>query len=132
MKNLASLLIMTVCAATIVGNATATPITPAVTYTSDNPDSDSRPFTLGFSFSLSDSITVNALGVWNEANSAFGQQVGLWDSTGTLLVSSTIPNGATVQDNFAWNPIPEMVLGAGTYTIAATYTGGAFASYATG
>ena len=55
-------------------------ITPAVQYTTITNDSDTRPFTLGYSFSLSGPVTVNALGVWDDG---FGNshQVGIWNSS---------------------------------------------------
>ena len=57
---------------------TAAPIAPAVMYTSTVTLSDSRPFTLGYTFSLSSAVTVNALGYWDDGLGN-NHQVGIWD-----------------------------------------------------
>lgn len=90
---------------------------------------DSRPFTLGFDFSLSSSKTLNALGYTTVGFSA-NQMVGLWDSGGTLLVSTTVTPGDLQQGFFRWSNVSPLLLGPGTYTIGGTYNGGPFASSA--
>jgi hypothetical protein len=110
----------------------ANTINPIVTYTSDSPLSDSRPFTLGYEFSLSTSETVNALGYWTEGEYSAGQQVGLWTAGGGLITSTTIQAADPVADNFQWDSISPVVLGPGTYVIAGTYEGGIFSSFASG
>ena len=85
--------------------------------------------TRGYSFSVSDPLTVTALGLWDEdADGLFGAHtVYLWTDTGTLLASATVDNAsvavASPNTNGDWlfaniNPI---VLGIGTYVIGATY-----------
>jgi hypothetical protein len=91
--------------------------------------SDSRPFTLGFDFSLSSSKTLNALGYTTVGFTA-DQSVGLWDSGGTLLISTTVTPGDLEQGFFRWSNVSPLVLGPGNYTIGGTYNGGPFASYA--
>jgi hypothetical protein len=93
-------------------------ITPAVQYTTLSPESDTRPFTLGYSFSLSGPVTVNALGVWDDG---FGNshQVGIWNSSGVLLASTTVLGTDTLLGGFRWDTIADLALGAGQYTIGA-------------
>ena len=128
---LASLLLVTAAAAP----AQAGVITPAVQYTTVTNDSDSRSFTLGYSFSLSGPVTVNALGVWDDG---FGNshQVGIWNSSGVLVASTTVLGTDTQLGGFRWDTIADTALGAGQYTIGAqVYEGGAgynFPSLATG
>ena len=108
----------------------AATINPVVQYTSTSTLSDSRPFTLGYSFTTSSTFDINALGVWDNGNGD-SQQVGIWDSSGTLLVSTTVSGAATPIDNFQWNSVG-YVLSPGTYTIGATFDGGNFPNLATG
>jgi len=108
--------------------ALAGPINPAVQYVSTTTLNDSRQFTLGYSFSLSGPVTVNALGVWDDG---FGSshQVGIWNSVGALVTSTTVLGTDTLVSNFRWGTIANTILGAGQYTIGAqVYENGA--SYA--
>ena len=91
--------------------------------------SDSSSFTLGFDFSLSGSKTLNALGYTTVGLTA-DQSVGLWDSVGNLLISTTVTPGDLQQGFFRWANVSPLVLGPGTYTLGGTYDGGTFASYA--
>lgn len=90
---------------------------------------DSRPFTLGFDFSLSSARTLNALGYTTVGFTA-DQSVGLWDSVGNLLVSTTVTPGDLQQGFFRWSNVSPLLLGPGQYTIGGTYNGGPFASSA--
>ena len=111
---LASLLLVAAAAAP----AQAGVITPAVQYTTLTPETDNRPFTLGYSFSLSGPVTVNALGAWDDG---FGNshQVGIWNSSGVLLASTTVLGTDTLLGGFRWDTIADLALGAGQYTIGA-------------
>jgi hypothetical protein len=91
-------------------------IDPAVTYTSTSTLFDSRAFTLGYEFTLSSTVTVDALGYWVDGNGD-DHDVGIWDSTGTLLASTTVLSTDPVVSDFAWDPISDLILGPGTYTI---------------
>ena len=62
---------------------------PAVEYATSGTLSDSRPFTVGYTFSLSAPVTINALGYWDNGRGS-SHQVGIWDSAGTLLTSTTV------------------------------------------
>ncbi|MBX9898960.1 MAG: PEPxxWA-CTERM sorting domain-containing protein [Qipengyuania sp.] len=90
---------------------------------------EDRPFTLGFDFSLSGTKTLNALGYTTVGFTA-NQSVGLWDSLGNLLISTTVTPGDLQQGFFRWANVSPLVLGPGTYTLGGTYSGGTFASYA--
>ena len=107
--------------------ATAQSINAAYEYTSAGTLSDTRDFTLGFAFSLSNAQSVNALG-YNTLNLTGDQTVGLWDSTGNLLASATVGTSSAVTGNYAWSTIAPLNLGAGTYRIGGTFTGGDFVS----
>jgi len=113
------------------GFASASTITPAYEYASTGSDFDSRPFTLGFEFSLSAPVTVNALG-YTTLGFTSDEQVGIWDSSGTLLTSTTVLTTDPVVGHFAYASISGVTLAAGTYTIGGTYDGGPFPSFASG
>jgi Domain of unknown function (DUF4082)/PEP-CTERM motif len=114
------------------GVAQAVVITPAVEYTTSGTLSDSRPFTLGYSFSLSGPVSVNALGYWDNGRGS-NHQVGIWDSAGTLLTSTTVLGTDPVVGHFVWGAISPYTLGAGRYVIGGEFLGdGTFNSYATG
>lgn len=117
----------------IAQGASAIPITAAVEYSSTGTLVDSRHFTLGYSFSLSDSVTVNALGVWANAEGGSTHQVGLWNYAGMLFASTTV-DLATDQTvgHFTYHDISDLTLPAGNYVIGAEYFGGLFPSGATG
>jgi hypothetical protein len=119
------------CLAVTAGAASAAVITPAYEFTNLTPLTDDRPFTLGFEFSLSSAETVSALG-YTTVGFTSDQQVGIWNSSGTLLTSTTVTTADPVVGHFAWASIPSIVLGPGTYTIGGTYETGLFASGATG
>jgi len=102
----------------------AAPFTAAVEYASSQILFDNRPFTLGYQFSTSVPFNVNALAYWDDGLSQ-NHQVGLWDSVGTLLVSTTVLNTDPIQGHFQWDSIPIFTLGPGTYTIGGEFLGGA-------
>lgn len=111
--------------------AQAVTISPAYEYTEAGTLNDSRPFTLGFSFSLSSARTVNALG-YTTVGFGSNQDVGIWDAGGNLLASTTVSTSDPVVGHFAWASIPNLALAAGTYVIGGTYNGGPFPSGAAG
>jgi hypothetical protein len=94
-------------------------IDPAVQYTSASTLNDVNPFTLGYEFTTSTTFDINALGVW-DSGSGQDQQVGIWDSSGNLLVSTTVSSAASNIDNFQWADV-SYSLAPGTYTIGATF-----------
>jgi len=99
----------------------ALPFTPAVKYaTSGLAAGPGVLITLGYQFSMSVPFTVDALASWNTTSLGYtaNHQVGLWDSGGAPLVSTTVlGNTDPIQDNFQYHSITPMTLGPGTYTI---------------
>ena len=78
--------LLSVCA-TVQVNAAV--ITAAVEYALSDTVSDSRAFTLGYKFTTSEALSVNALGYWDDGLGN-NHQVGIWDSVGNLLTSTTV------------------------------------------
>ena len=114
------------------GSAQAVTISPAVEYTTSGTLTDSRPFTLGYSFSLSAPVTVNALGYWDNGRGS-NHQVGIWDAGGTLLTSTTVMGTDPTVGHFVWGAISDYTLAAGSYVIGGEFLGdGTFNSAATG
>jgi len=107
-----------------MGAAQATTINAAFGYTSAGTLTDTRDFTIGFSFSLSAPVMINALGVWSGDGGA-SQTVGVWDSSNTLLISTVVDSSDPTSGDYRWHDA-SILLGAGTYLIATTYTGGDF------
>jgi hypothetical protein len=93
--------------------------------------------TVGWTFTVNSSVTVAALGVFDFGSDglALSHQVGIWDSTGTLLVSTTVSGSGTLTVNSTstdgqWvfngamllSSAGAATLGPGQYTIGALYT----------
>ena len=53
------------------------------------------PYTLGWQFKVNTAIDVTALGVFDSGQDGLveSHDVGIWDSTGNLLVSATVQSG---------------------------------------
>lgn len=121
---LALIMVATGLMAAATGPVHAITITPAVTYTSAGTLNDTRAFTLGYTFTLSAPVTVNALGYWDDGN-GYSHQVGIWNSSGSLITSTTVLAGDPLVANFLWDTISSITLGAGQYTIGGqSYEGG--------
>lgn len=82
--------------------------------------------TIGWQFSANQKISVDALGYFDfefEHGLADSHQVGIWDSSGTLLTSATVDAGAVdpLVGFFRYKPItPYLLLAGQTYTIGGT------------
>lgn len=100
--------------------AHAVTIVPAVEYVNGDALTDSRPFTLGYSFSLSEAVSVNALGYLNDS---LTHQVGIWNLSGDLLTSTTVLGSDMVVGHFQWHEISALTLAAGDYVIAGEFLG---------
>jgi hypothetical protein len=93
---------------------------------------DSRDFTLGWAFSVSDALTVDALGAWDQDADGLNvsQNVSLWTSTGVLLASVVVDNTATGMSSIGGSgqwllmDIANVVLGMGDYVIGVDRFGG--------
>ncbi len=84
--------------------------------------------TAGFGFSITGpSMQVTALGIWDENGDGLAQahEVGLWNSTGTLLASVVVPSGtaATLVGEFRYVDLasPVMLQTNQTYVLGAHY-----------
>ena len=99
--------------------------TDAATYVSGGTINVSQ-FTRGWEFTTTNSITVSALGWWDEGGNglAASHQVSLWTTGGTVLASTTVPagTGAPLSGGFRYNPITSVVLAPGTYVVAGKST----------
>lgn len=81
---------------------------------------------LGRSFTVVSAANVVSLGIFDQGSDGLrnSHQVGLWNSTGTLLFSTLIASGtsAILDGNFRFNDIAPISLNVGsTYFVAATY-----------
>lgn len=112
--------------ATLAAPASAVTITPAVEFNFADAsivEFDSRLYTVGYEFTLSAAVVVNALGYFNDG---LGQdhQVGIWSLLGGIpLVSATVLGTDTVTGNFRYQPVTDIMLAAGTYRIGGEYLG---------
>jgi hypothetical protein len=101
--------------------------TPAATM--DNTSGQSLangPFTLGWQFTTSSTITVTWLGVAYFGPLVESHAVGIWDSTGALLGSATVSaGGCGFQVNQFCYATTNFTLGPGTYDIGAVWLDGA-------
>jgi hypothetical protein len=94
---------------------------------------DTRPDTLGYKFTTSIPFDVNALGYWVDGRGN-SHQVGVWNSSGNLLASTTVLGTDPITGHFQWNAIPTLHLAPGTYTIGGEFLGNndSFPAFATG
>ena len=97
------------------------PCGPIVEYDNTLWLTDVRPFTLGFSFSITAPFNLVALGVWDDGLGN-NHQVGLWDSVGNLLVSTTVLGTDPLSGHFRYDPV-NSVLAPGSYVIGAEFLG---------
>jgi hypothetical protein len=85
---------------------------------------------LGYGFTVNQAITIDALGLWDQADAAFVEDhpVGLWDGTGTLIASATVTNSSTAVasaetgSQWMFTSITPVTLSAGQYFIAGLYS----------
>jgi hypothetical protein len=90
---------------------------------------NSNGATLGWAFTLTSSITVDGLGVWDSGSNGLGRsiQAGLWTGTGTLLASTTVTDGSTpvasasASGRWLFNNIPALKLDPGNYLIGSIF-----------
>ena len=81
---------------------------------------------IGYRFTVSSSISVTDLGIWNNDNNGgvdSDHMVGIWDGSGTLLTSGTVTTAGTVVGDWIYAPVTPVTLDPGqTYTAGAMYT----------
>src|SRR5262249_5274974 len=87
------LTLVTLVLALAAPGARADPI--ALTFTGGTTSTSGT--TRGWSFTTADSLTVTPLGWWDFGNDglAASHQVGIWNTSGTLLMSATVASGTT-------------------------------------
>ena len=120
--------------------------TIALSFSNNLGEGIAKDATLGWSFSLSTSVSVTQLGVWDGPNQPIdaapsiepvgvsggpvtvgdgllsGELITIWTSTGTFITSATVPAaGGTLDSGFRYVSIAPTLLGAGNYVIGAYY-----------
>jgi hypothetical protein len=103
---------------------------------SSAPTATDTTLSFGFQFSTNTAITVASLGYFDDGGDGFASvhRVGIFDSDGDLLASTTLGTGTTdpLVGQFRFQSITPILLAAGqTYTLAAT-TGGSADPWAYG
>jgi hypothetical protein len=80
--------------------------------------------TLGWAFEIDSNLSVTALGYYDDLGDGLAEvhDVGIFDASGTLLASATVPAGslAALIDTVRYTGIAPLVLAPGRYTIGAT------------
>jgi hypothetical protein len=104
----------------LISQMSAATVNPAVQYTSTGTEVDGDAWTLGYEFTTSTGVSVNALGYWNDGEGNT-HQVGIWDTLGNLLVSTTVLTTDPAIDYFQWHSISDYSLPAGTYVIGGEF-----------
>jgi hypothetical protein len=102
---------------------------PVVDFTGGGAEVAGSSSVVGWEFSVSSAITIDALGFWDEAGDGLNtaHDVGLWNGDGTTLLTSTTvnnsstPAASTSPDGFwRFQSISPLVLVPGNYVVAAT------------
>jgi hypothetical protein len=97
----------------------------------------------GWSFTVTSSITIDGLGLWDVASNGLIEphEVGLWLTStpipeGVLVASATVSNEQSVavgsmstSGRWLFRSVPAVTLNPGTYTVGALYSSGAPGSY---
>jgi len=131
MKNPRLFAAVYVCFSIVCSNASAEPIIDFIS--SYSYDWDGNTYTLAYDFNVSDTITIDALGILDIGGDGLSDshEIGLWTTSGTLLATTTVTTSSTLADpsasglgNYIYEPIDTLVLGAGDYRIGAFYPSG--------
>lgn len=75
-------------------------------------------YSLGFRFTLSQAITVNALGYFADSGLTESHAVGIFNTGGSLLVSTTVTGADPLTSDFRYHSISPFALAVGTYVIS--------------
>ena len=118
-------------AAPAVAGPSLAAITPAFDYFSAPPERYTEPNspplgrgTLGYSFTLDLPSSVNALGYWSDDPDFVSEEVGIWDSLGTLVSSAIVTRQNEVGGYFYSFLTTPVVLAAGNYVIGGSISEG--------
>jgi Domain of unknown function (DUF4082)/PEP-CTERM motif len=125
-----------IAAATLAVSAAAAHASPAITLTDPGLEYNAGAFTLGFEFTVANTTSLTALGVYDSGQDGLDSaaQVGVWDATGDLLLSATVPSGTdgTLDNDFRFVSVSSFTLTAGTdYVIGAYLADGSASSLGT-
>jgi hypothetical protein len=94
-----------------------------VDFTSPTVDSTNNAWSLGFAFQVNSPISVDGLSFYDDAKNGLTQthDVGLWTAAGTLIASTTVPDGtaAPLDGFFRVQSVTPFILPAGDYVVAA-------------
>jgi len=86
------------------------------------------PYTLGFEFAPNVNMSITSLGTFVDTGDGLASAgtVGIWDTSGDLLLSVTVPAGsaANIQGDFAYQAVTPFALTAGTDYIIGSYDTG--------
>ena len=97
----------------------------AVTLTSPGIEYSGSEYTLGFEFSVAEDTTIVALGAYDSGQDGLNgtAEVGLWDTSGNLLASATVPTGTagTLVNDFRFASIAPYALTAGVQYIIGAF-----------
>lgn len=98
------------------------PAASIVDFTNPGTVLNNGAFTLGFTFQVNSTISVDGLGFFDDGKNGLTQShdVGLWTGTGTLLASATVTNANALDSWFRYATISTLTLAPGTYVVAAT------------
>jgi hypothetical protein len=85
------------------------------------------PFTLGWEFTTSATLNVVSLGFFDDSQDGLAEshEVGLWDSSGTLIDSTTVTTTDPLTLQWRYHPAPAVLAAGQTYFIGALFTSGA-------
>ena len=102
---------------------------PAITFPNLTGESlGNGPFTLGWQFTLSQSVTVTGLGAFDDSQDGLAEShdVGIWDAMGNLMGSTTVAAGTVdpLVNQFRYASV-SFTLAPGTYEIGALWLDGA-------
>ena len=124
------LLLIFVCGlvAAFAPSLQATPFGQAFTGAAVGSQLGNGPYTIGWEFDVTGTITVNGLAVYHDNGAGLleNHDVGIWDSLGNLIVSATvIPADPCLVDQLGiqtWCTVGvHATIGPGTYTIGAVW-----------
>ncbi|MGO9174586.1 MAG: VPLPA-CTERM sorting domain-containing protein [Desulfobaccales bacterium] len=92
----------------------------AVGFSSPGIDFTNGNWSLGWGFTANSSFTVNSLGFYNDSGLTQSHEVGIFNSSGGLLVEATVTPTDPLSSFFRWNSCASTLLSAGqTYYIMA-------------
>ena len=108
-------------AAATLSSAAAAPI-PAITPIGNAVSGGLGDFTVGWSFTVSQSIRVTDLGYLDRGQDGLvgSHSIGLWTGAGSLLASDTVTNADALDGRFRYTDIVDVVLSPGVYVVGGT------------